>query len=174
MKIEMNTIYHLPTQAHEQNFLKEADKLGFKWASTQTRADVESHWGSYEEEYVIYTRDGFLRYGSKQFYEANPNNKDNVIEWKINFTKADMQIGQIYRTRDGSVFEWETIDALTYNDNLFNIMLKTHETMLDIIEVYPMETTPIWKRPEPKYRVKTELTKEQAEKLGLEFCEVVE
>ena len=168
MKIKTNKVYHLPTQAHEQNFLKEADKLGFKWASTQTRADVESHWGSYEEEYVIYTRDGSLRYGSKRFYEANPNNKDNVIEWKIGFTKADMQIGQTYLQANGITHRWSESDSLNYLEDL---TFKTNNRDYDVVEVYGI--IPIWKREEPKYRVKTELTKEQAEKLGLEFCEEV-
>lgn len=89
-----------------------------------------------------------------------------------NFTKADMQIGQLYLQTNGCVYQWRE-DEDFYNDNLCYTYNGDRTPDYDIIEVYPMQITPIWKRSEPKYRVKTELTKEQAEKLGLEFCEVI-
>lgn len=89
---------------------------------------------------------------------------------KASFTKANMRIGQIYKTRDGEVWEWTKDDVANLRwHNEYHYPLSE-----DIIEVYPFPLTPIWKREEPKYRVKTELTKEQAEKLGLEFCEMIE
>jgi len=84
------------------------------------------------------------------------------------FTKADMQLGQPYKVRNGNMMFWEKSEP-SYNDNLEWSFGKQY----DVVEVYLLKTTPIWKREEPKYRVKTELTKEQAEKLGLEFCEEV-
>lgn len=87
------------------------------------------------------------------------------------FSKADMQIGQAFKTRCGSVLSWEGRMPEYYKDDLTDF---DSDTAMDIIEVYPFNLTPIWKREEPKYRVKTELNKEQAEKLGLEFCEVIE
>lgn len=87
------------------------------------------------------------------------------------FTKSDMQVGQMYKTRNGRICTWRMEDVGYYaNDLTWN----GNGPQEDVIEVYPFPLTPIWKREEPKYRVKTELTKEQAEKLGLEFCEVVE
>lgn len=87
------------------------------------------------------------------------------------FTKADMQIGQIYKTKNGRICTWSMEDTGYYDKNLKWCGSGSQE---DIIEVYPLNITPIWKREEPKYRVKTELTKEQAEKLGMELCEEVE
>jgi len=170
MKIEMNTIYHLPTQELEDDFLKQADKQGIRWSVTNSRADVESHWNSHHVNYCVDTddNDGHLRYGNKKVYEKYFSTTP-IIKWQIGFTKADMQIGQYYKMRNGNMMFW-TQQESGYNENLEC----ESSNVWDIIEVYPMEITPIWKRSEPKYRVKTELTKEQAEKLGLEFCEEVE
>lgn len=89
---------------------------------------------------------------------------------KASFTKADMQIGQAYKMRNGVKLDWERSDVDYYTDDL---KCKDDSPQYDVAEVYHFSPTPIWKREEPKYRVKTELTKEQAEKLGLEFCEEV-
>lgn len=177
MKIEKNKVYHLPTKKHEEDFLKQADKLGLMWAISK---DVRSHWEMYGEDFVIYTKYEVLRYGSMSFYATHPRTYlecGDVIEWQIGFTKADMQIGQGFKVRDGRRFCWNETASEKYHNNLkWKSSYFQDETISpnDIVEVYPMQITPIWKRPEPKYRMKTELTKEQAEKLGLEFCEVIE
>ena len=167
MKIEMNTIYHLPTQAHEDDFLKQAEKQGFEWAAGQ-KATSESYWNN--GEYCIRTKERYLAgHESKSPYERTFPNLP-IIEWKIGFTKADMQIGQAYKLRNGVKLDWDKSDIDYYTDDL---KCKDGSPQYDVVEVYHFSLTPIWKRPEPKYRVKTELTKEQAEKLGLEFCEEV-
>ena len=88
MKIEMNTIYHLPTQAHEDDFLKQADKQGLRWKDSKLRADALRYWSN--EIYFIKADLSGLTFGDFQAFVP-------IIEWKIGFTKADMQIGQLYK-----------------------------------------------------------------------------
>lgn len=165
MKIEMNTIYHLPTRELEDDFLKQAEEQGLTWSSG-TRATKKKFWNN--EEHCISVLDDKLGYSRKSFYEyAYP--KFPIIEWKLGFTKADMQIGQLYKVSCGGVGTWRESDGARYADDL----KANYSNIFDVVEVYPLNLTPIWKREEPKYKVKTELTKEQAEKLGLEFCEEV-
>ena len=168
MKIEMNTIYHLPTRELEDDFLKQAEKQELLWnGRNPTKTKL---WSNCKEEYCIVVRAGQLDgWCDKAWFEATSSLP--IIEWKIGFTKADMQVGQLYKTRNGRICTWSMEDKNTYYS-------KTPQwggsgSGADIIEVYPFPLTPIWKREEPKYKVKTELTKEQAEKLGLEFCEEV-
>ena len=166
MKIEMNTIYHLPTRELEDEFLKQAEKQELLWNGR--KATETKLWSNCKEEYCIVVRDGRLDgWCDKTWFEATSSLP--IVEWKIGFTKADMQIGQHFKERNGAVCCWTLGHDYYFNDDLTHITTRK----FDIIEVYPMETTPIWKRSEPKYRVKTELTKEQAEKIGLEFCEEV-
>lgn len=169
MKIEMNTIYHLPTQAHEDDFLKQADKQDLRWISG-TKATENKRWSSFREAHCISVTRGRLDgFCNKSWYKGMSSHP--IIEWEIGFSKADMQIGQAFKTRCGSVLSWDGRMPEYYKDDLSDF---DSDTSMDIIEVYPFKLTPIWKREEPKYRVKTELTQEQAEKLGLEFCEVIE
>ena len=84
------------------------------------------------------------------------------------FTKSDMKTGMLFKMRDGEIFEWEYQIGLDYNGDLTD----KRSDAFDIVAVY--EPTPIWERPEPRYRVKGELTREQAERLGMELCEEVE
>ena len=166
MKIEMNTIYHLPTQAHEDDFLKQAEKRNLRWGG-DAKATKNKHWSTYKEEHCILVGNGRLSgWDCKSYFKGRYSNP--IIEWKIGFTKADMQIGQTYLQVNGLTHRWSESDNLNYLEDL---TFKTNNHDYDVVEVYGI--TPIWKRPEPKYRVKTELTKEQAEKLGLEFCEEV-
>ena len=162
MKIEMNTIYHLPTQAHEDDFLKQAWLQGYN--ATEVRK-----WR--DEIYCVRTdHHNSAGHDKKGFYERVYPQLP-IIEWKIGFTKKDMQIGQAYKMKNGVKLDWDKSDIDYYTDDL---KCKDGSPQYDVVEVYHFSLTPIWKREEPKYRVKTELTKEQAEKLGLEFCEVVE
>ena len=170
MKIEMNTVYHLPTQAHEDDFLKQADKQGVAWSpylgtgkAPRPRTNGFDHIRVGNNVLAGYDRKPFY----KSVYPDLP-----TIEWKLGFAKADMQIGQPYKMRNEAMGHWDKEDSVDYDDNLKWGVSRNSD--YDIVEVYPFSNTPIWKREEPKYRVKTELTKEQAEKLGLEFCEVVE
>ena len=169
MRIEMNTIYHLPTQAHEDDFLKQAEKQGVTWSPSFGDGTVPKPWSNGFN--FIRVNNNFLAgCDKKPFYESvYPGLL--IIEWKIGFTKADMQIGQAYKMINRQIQDWTQDDFNTYDDDL-TIDNGFHPR--NIVEVYPFPLTPIWKREEPKYRVKTELTKEQAEKLGLELCEVVE
>lgn len=172
MKIESNTTYHIPTKAHEDNFLKQAEMQGFNWISG-SKPTSKSYWEFQKEDYTITTelRDFFRGFLSS----IKSRNPEPIVEWEIGFTKSDMQIGQRYKIRNGESYIWEEGDASYYNDNLCHVTFNDHHEELDIIEVYEMTVLPIiWKREEPKYRVKTELTKEQAEKLGLELYEVTE
>ena len=168
MKIEMNTVYNFPTEKHEDDFLKQAEKQEIKW-TWGIRATGLRKWNN--EKHCIRTGvNNLAGHDSKNYYK-NSYPQLPIIEWKLGFTKADMQVGQMYKTRNGRICTWHMEDVGYYaNDLTWN----GNGPQEDIIEVYPLNITPIWKRPEPKYRVKTELTKEQAEKLGLEFCEVVE
>ena len=169
MKIEMNTIYHLPTQELENDFLRQADEQEITWDYGQ-RATTIKQLERYKKDYCIRVEDGRLGgFSEKSWYETTSSLP--IIEWKLGFTKADMQIGQVYKLRNGVKLDWEKSDIDYYTDDL---KCKDGSPQYDIIEIYPLNLTPIWKRPEPKYRVKTELTKEQAEKLGLEFCEEAE
>ena len=167
MKIEMNTVYNFPTEKHGDDFLNQADMQGIRWAWGNCATDFRK-WNN--EKHCIRTGvNNLAGHDSKKYYE-NRYPELPIIEWQIGFTKADMQIGQIYKTRDGEVHQWTRSDVQDVRwHNEYNRPLND-----DIMEVYPLNLTPVWKRPEPKYRAKTELTKEQAEKLGLEFCEVVE
>ena len=172
----MNTIYRLPTQAHEDDFLKHAEKQGFWWGSG-AKPTSKRYWKNCEQDfgcgqdYAILTRDSSFFKGCVSTFKGN-NPDLPVVEWKIDFTKADMQIGQRFKMRNEAFGHWDSADSADYTDNLkWNV---SRNSDYDIVEVYPFSNTPIWKREEPKYRVKTELTKEQAEKLGLDLCEVIE
>ena len=162
MKIINNAVYHLPTQAHEDSFLKQAEEQNIRWSSF-ARATTSRHWNC-TENYYIYHTDNELTFSDTPDNRVIPL---PVIEWHIPFTKADMKPGMLFKVRDGSLFEWCDWDANDYNDDLTDRI-----GVFDIVAVY--EPTAIWTRPEPRYRVKGELTKEQAERLGIELCEEVE
>ena len=166
----MNTIYHLPTQAHEDDFLKQAENQGVTWSPNLGNRVVQKPWSNGFD--FIRVNNNFLAgYDKKPFYEDRFPELP-IIEWKLGFTKADMQIGQAYKMRNGVKLDWEKSDIDYYTDDLKHKFYYD----FDIIEVYPLNIiTLIWKREEPKkYRVKNELTQGQAEKLGLDLCEVIE
>lgn len=170
MKIEMNTIYHLPTRAHEDDFLKQAEKQGLLWLGRLGNATCFKPWRNANS--CIRVNDNRLAgYDIKSFYERKCLHLP-IIEWKIGFSKADMQIGQVYKVKGDMVYQWSKTDIDYYSNDL-TVKGCDSAHANNIIEVYPFPPITVWKREEPKYRVKTELTKEQAEKLGLEFCEEV-
>ena len=166
MKIEMNTIYHLPTQAHEDDFLKQAEKQGLPWWGNLGNATCFKSRRN-ANSCVRVSENRLAGYDLKSFYKREYPQLP-IIEWKLGFTKKDMQIGQAYKMINRQIQDWIQYDFNTYDDDL---TIDNGFHPCNIVEVYPFPLTPIWKRPEPKYRAKTELTKEQAEKLGLEFCE---
>ena len=169
MKIEMNTIYHLPTQSHEDDFLKQAEKQGLPWWGNLGNATCFKSWRN-ANSCVRVSENRLAGYDLKSFYKREYPQLP-IIEWELGFTKADMQIWQAYKIRNGVKLDWDKSDIDYYTDDL---KCKDGSPQYDVVEVYHFSLTPIWKREEPKYRVKTELTQEQAEKLGLEICEVVE
>jgi hypothetical protein len=147
MKIEMNTIYHLPTQAHEDDFLKQADRQGLTWVSGNS-ASLRNYWDG--EDSCILLNDNGLNHAHKKnfliFHSAFP-----IIEWKIGFTKADMQVGQGFKTRNGRKYYWEEACSekfftdLRYSTSYFQDEIPSPN---DIMEVYPIETSTVWKREE--------------------------
>lgn len=171
MKIKMDTIYHLPTQAHEDDFLKQAEKQGLNWISGK-KATENKRWSDFKEDHCVTVARGRLDgYCNKPWYEGMSSLP--IIKWEIGFSKMDMQVGQLYLQVNGSIYQWHE-DEEYYTEDLRYIFNGERTPDYDIVEVYPMEITPIWKRPETKYKVKAELTYEQAEKLGLELCEAIE
>lgn len=152
MKIEINTAYNLPTKAHENDFLKQAKRQGFKWFGN-SKVTNEHHWNS--SEYCIKVEADILYHGFKeQIQKSLPN--EPIIEWKIGFTKSDMQVGQAFKTREGIIYQWERGDFERYTEDLRwsrGVASKVYSN--DIVEVYPMKITPLWKRKELKDAVKS-------------------
>lgn len=167
MRIDKNTIYYLPTKKHEEDFLKKAEEQGFEWISG-SKPTSKSCFHMFGERYCIFIGD------DKNMTCGSRRNDNKAIEWKVGFTKSDMQEGQAFKTRNEKIRIWnEGQHAKDYYDNLMWLTKGCSE--FDVIEVYQFPPTPIWKREESKkYRVKNELTQGQAEKLGLDLCEVIE
>ena len=91
MKIEMNTIYHLPTQAHEDDFLKQAGKQGLEWG-TGHDASYLKYWDDCKEQYCINVANTGLGYSDKEFYQTDDKfNQLPIVEWKIGFTKEQAE-----------------------------------------------------------------------------------
>ena len=91
MKIEMNTIYHLPTQAHEDDFLKQADKQGLEW-ETGHDASYLRYWDDCKEQYCINVTNTGLGYSDKEFYQTDDKfNQLPIVEWKTELTKEQVE-----------------------------------------------------------------------------------
>lgn len=130
-----------------------------KGAGTMKNAVFSGEMRKYEEKIVTIRKvfDGY--YGIEEDIESVIGGWcwfDEMLE-PIIFTKEDMVIDKhAYRERSGSVYSWTTGNSRYYNNDLTG---KTSNEE-DIIEVYEINPTPIWKREEIK-----EMTIEDIEKL---------
>lgn len=163
MIIEKNTNYRLPTRELYDRFMEQAEMQGFIWGGGQKPTKFDG-WYDYQEDTIVEVdRTGRLYYSDSCYFE------DPVSAWYPDWTKNDMRDEMVYLNRRGDVLTWLNTKRTNYRDDLTCRIGSEY----DIIAVYPKQTTPIWERPEESYKVKDTLTREQAEKIGLDLCEVV-
>lgn len=115
MKIEMNTVYHLPTQAHEDDFLRQAEKQGILWYG-RTKATEYRKWSKFKEEHCISVNSGTLDgWCDKPWFESHSSLP--IIKWEIERSERLKKVRCIDNNgmsnlENGQIYEVE----LQYND----------------------------------------------------------
>ena len=161
-----NGVYKVDTRKKWTDMMRRVERENpyMRWFAGEKPTEFEG-WGGYREKTCIRLDDGTIYFADEDHYI---NQGQTIIPYVHVFRKHDMKLGQLYLMRSGEYSRWSEIDFDVYEDDLRH----NERDDFDVMVVYHPDS--VWVRLEKKFRVKELLTEEQAERLGMEFCEVVE
>ncbi len=167
-KLLKDGVYHTRKKENFDHLMKriEKEQPETKWMAGEEPTEFDG-WSKYEGDTCVEIRDGIIVRGRSYHFTED---EGEIIPYVLPFSKKDMELGQPYLMRNGYHAFWDSYDQETYEDDLSH----PKRPDWDVMEVYPMLPDSIWTRPEERYRLKGDLTREQAERLGLDLCEVIE
>ena len=90
---------HCKTEEEAKDFCKKMNEHGLKWCSDKSYIE-DTHWDTYKEK-THYTNDG--SYGTE--YSCGREDGYTILEWSDymnDLTKADLDVGDIVKTRKGN------------------------------------------------------------------------
>lgn len=168
-KLLKDGVYHTRKKENLDHLMKriEKEQPETKWRAGEEPTEFDV-WSRYEGDTCVKVNGGIIT--GDRLSHFKEYRCEEVIPYVLPFSKKDMELMQPYLMRNGYHAFWDSYDQETYEDDLSH----PERPDWDVMEVYPMLSDPIWARSEERYRLKSDLTREQAERLGLDLCEVVE